>query len=99
MDALLSHPIVGASWEGPVIESLLALAPAGTTPSFYRTNAGAEIDLMITWPNGEYLPHVTYCLGGRRLINVLAVCWVAAIVAYNACGVSTREPSPKVLAL
>lgn len=54
MDSLLSHPIVGASWEGHVIESLLAVAPAGTTPSFYRSNAGAEIDLLITWPNGEH---------------------------------------------
>lgn len=54
MDALLSHPVVGASWEGHVIESLLAVAPAGTIPSFYRSNAGAEIDLLITWPNGEH---------------------------------------------
>lgn len=54
MDALLSHPVVGASWEGHVIESLLAVAPAGTMPSFYRSNAGAEIDLLITWPNGEH---------------------------------------------
>lgn len=54
MDTLLSHPVVGASWEGHVIESLLAVAPAGTTPSFYRSNAGAEIDLLLTWPNGEH---------------------------------------------
>lgn len=54
MDALLSHPVVSASWEGHVIESLLAVAPAGTTPSFYRSNAGAEIDLLMTWPNGEH---------------------------------------------
>ena len=33
IDALLSHPIVGASWKGHVIESLLAVAPAGTQPS------------------------------------------------------------------
>ena len=54
MDALLSHPIVGASWEGHVIESLLAVAPAEAQPSFYRSNAGAEIDLLLTWPNGEH---------------------------------------------
>ena len=54
MDALLSHPIVGASWEGHVIESLLAVAPASTQPSFYRSNAGAEIDLLLTWQNGEH---------------------------------------------
>jgi predicted AAA+ superfamily ATPase len=54
MDGLLAHPVVGASWEGHVIESLLAVAPAGVAPSFYRSGAGAEIDLLLTWPNGEH---------------------------------------------
>lgn len=54
MDSLLSHPVVGASWEGHVVESLLAVAPADVTPSFYRSSAGAEIDLLLTWPNGEH---------------------------------------------
>jgi uncharacterized protein len=54
MDSLLAHPVVGASWEGHVIESLLAVAPPGITPTFYRSHAGAEIDLLITWPNGEH---------------------------------------------
>ena len=54
MDSLLAHPVVGASWEGHVIESLLAVAPAGVAPSFYRSGAGAEIDLLLTWPNGEH---------------------------------------------
>jgi len=26
----------------------------GTQPSFYLSNAGAEIDLLLTWPNGEH---------------------------------------------
>jgi predicted AAA+ superfamily ATPase len=46
-DALLAHPIVGASWEGFVIENLLAAAPDGHRASFYRTSAGAEIDLLL----------------------------------------------------
>jgi predicted AAA+ superfamily ATPase len=54
MDALLAHPVVGASWEGHVIESLLGVAPAEVIPSFYRTSAGAEIDLLLSWPNGEH---------------------------------------------
>ena len=54
MDSLLSHPVVGASWEGHVVESLLAVAPAEVTPSFYRSSAGAEIDLLLTWPSGEH---------------------------------------------
>ncbi|RYF65357.1 MAG: ATP-binding protein [Cytophagaceae bacterium] len=47
LDDLLGHPVVGASWEGFVIENLLSSLPVGITPWFYRTSAGAEIDLVI----------------------------------------------------
>ncbi|TSE19909.1 hypothetical protein Talka_01257 [Tepidimonas alkaliphilus] len=50
-EALLAHPVAGASWEGMVIESLLAAAPAGTQASFFRTAAGAEIDLLLELPS------------------------------------------------
>jgi len=49
-DALAGHPVVGASWEGFVIENLLAVAPPRTTAGFYRTAAGAEIDLLLKLP-------------------------------------------------
>ncbi len=49
-EALLAHPVVGASWEGLVIESSIAAAPAGTEASFFRTSAGAEIDLLLQVP-------------------------------------------------
>lgn len=52
MDALLSHPVVGASWEGFVLENLLACAPAGTQAHFYRTSGGAEVDLLLSLPGG-----------------------------------------------
>ena len=52
LEALLGHPVAGASWEGFVIESLLAAAPQGTSPSFFRTAAGAEIDLLLRLPGG-----------------------------------------------
>jgi hypothetical protein len=52
-ERLLSHIVVGASWEGYCIETLLACAPAGATGYFYRTNGGAEIDLLLVWPGGE----------------------------------------------
>ncbi len=46
--ALLSHPKLGASWEGFVIEQVLA----GTTPQdetyFWATHQGAEIDLIVS---------------------------------------------------
>ncbi len=47
LDDLFGHPVVGASWEGFVIENLLSVAPAGAKPYFYRTAAGAEIDLVL----------------------------------------------------
>jgi predicted AAA+ superfamily ATPase len=47
LDDLLGHPVVGASWEGFVLENLLSCLPVGVTPWFYRTSAGAEIDLVI----------------------------------------------------
>ena len=42
---LLGHPKVGASWEGFVIEQLLATHRV-ERPWFWRTQAGAEIDLF-----------------------------------------------------
>jgi len=52
-DALLGHPVAGMSWEGFVIETLITLAPWNTQASFYRTAAGAEIDLLLEFPGGE----------------------------------------------
>lgn len=52
-EALLSHPVVGASWEGFVIENLLACAGTNVQAHFYRTSGGAEIDLLLAWPGGE----------------------------------------------
>jgi predicted AAA+ superfamily ATPase len=48
-DAVLGHPVAGASWEGFVIETLLAVAPQDCQGWFYRTAAGAEIDLVLEW--------------------------------------------------
>lgn len=50
LEALLSHPVAGGSWEGMAIESLIASAPEGTEAHFYRTAAGAEIDLLLHLP-------------------------------------------------
>jgi uncharacterized protein len=52
-EVLLGHPVVGPSWEGFVIETLLGLAPPGTVAGFYRTAAGAEIDLVLELPGGQ----------------------------------------------
>jgi predicted AAA+ superfamily ATPase len=52
-NALSGHPVIGMSWEGFVIENLIAAAPDGTRWNFYRTSAGAEIDLLLELPDGK----------------------------------------------
>jgi len=47
MDDVLGHPVAGASWEGFALENILSVLPDGAMPWFYRTSAGAEIDLVI----------------------------------------------------
>jgi uncharacterized protein len=44
---LLGHPVVGMSWENFIIENILSTLPSSATAYFYRTLAGAEIDLII----------------------------------------------------
>lgn len=53
LTALAGHPVVGRSWEGFVIETLLAVLPWRASAFFYRTSAGAEIDLVIEHGGGE----------------------------------------------
>ena len=43
---LLGHPVLGASWETIVLENVIAAMP-DWDPYFYRTAAGAEIDLLL----------------------------------------------------
>lgn len=49
-NSLSGHPVVGASWEGFVIENLLSCLPYRTQSNFYRTVAGAEVDLVLEFP-------------------------------------------------
>lgn len=53
-DDLSGHPAAGASWEGFVVEQVCARLPADVPVSFYRTAAGAELDLLVE-------------VGGRRI--------------------------------
>ena len=43
---IVGHPIAGASWEGFVIDNLIAAAGERRTPYYYRTEDGAEVDLL-----------------------------------------------------
>ena len=52
-NALYDHPIVGASWEGFAIETLVNCSPAWTSSFYYRTSAGAEIDLLLELPGSK----------------------------------------------
>ncbi len=49
---ILGHPVAGGSWEGFVLQNLLSAAPERVSASFYRTSAGAEIDLLLQVPGG-----------------------------------------------
>jgi predicted AAA+ superfamily ATPase len=53
IDTLFSHPVLGASWEGFVIENLIATAPDTASAYFYRSSGGAEIDLLLVLPGEE----------------------------------------------
>ena len=50
---LAGHPVVGHSWEGWVIETLLSVLPWPSSAFFYRTSAGAEVDLVIEHAGGQ----------------------------------------------
>ena len=52
-ETILGHPVVGPSWEGFAIENLLRCAPARIRSSFYRATGGAEVDLVLEWPDGR----------------------------------------------
>ncbi len=60
-DMLATHPVVGKSWEGMVVETLLrGFENAGidVNPFHYRTRGGAEIDLILEgqFGNSSLLP-------------------------------------------
>ena len=53
LEDLFGHPVAGPSCEGFVLENRLSCLPPGFSPWFYRTAAGAEIDLVIEKNNRE----------------------------------------------
>jgi hypothetical protein len=71
-DALLSHPQMGASWEGTVVEEIVrqlnALGVAHDC-SYFRTGAGAEVDLVVEGNFGRLAVEIkhTSTVSGRDL--------------------------------
>jgi predicted AAA+ superfamily ATPase len=52
-NSLVSHPVAGGSWEGFVIENIFSVLPYYVRPYFYRSQAGAELDLVLEISNRE----------------------------------------------
>lgn len=52
-DALLGNPVVGASWEGFVIENIILTIDDRWRYSYYRSSNQAEIDLVLETPQQE----------------------------------------------
>lgn len=64
---LYAHPVRGASWETFVIEDILrreALAHAGSQAFFWRTAAGAEVDLVLERGSARVAVEVKTAIGG-----------------------------------
>ena len=51
-NTLLGHPVVCGSWEGFIIENIMAVVPPRVQPYYYGTPQGAEIDLVLEFPGG-----------------------------------------------
>ena len=61
-NTLCGHPVVGPSWEAFVIENVLSVTPDRAHAGFYRTAAGAEIDLLLDMP----APHGIWAIDVKR---------------------------------
>jgi predicted AAA+ superfamily ATPase len=54
VNSLIGHPMAGHSWEGLMVEQICALVPKGADVSFYRTAAGAELDVVVELGSKKY---------------------------------------------
>lgn len=52
-EAVLGHPVAGGSWEGMAIENAIEAAGGRAEAGFYRTSGGAEVDLVLSWRDGQ----------------------------------------------
>lgn len=53
LDDLMRHTTIGTSWEGFCMEQILNQMPRGWDAFFYRTQAGAEVDLILQPQPGQ----------------------------------------------
>ncbi len=52
-ESLWGHPILGSSWEGFVLENIIAVLPNTWRYSFYRTTSQTEIDFVLEGPSNQ----------------------------------------------
>jgi uncharacterized protein len=64
-DDLLSRPVLGASFEGFVIEQILGTLPGNVNAAFYRTATGVEVDLIITASKRRFAVEVKHTSAPR----------------------------------
>ena len=67
-DAVLGHPVAGASWEGFVLEALIRAAPDRARGSVYLTAPGVEVDLLLELP-GDRLWAIEIKRGGAPRVE------------------------------
>ena len=95
-DDLLSHPVVGASWEGFVVENLLNVAGYWIDASFYRSRGGAEADLVLSWRDGRRwlveVKHTSAAEAAARLHCRLGRCQPRARLRRPCRGASLPDP-------
>ncbi len=63
---LLGHPVAGKSWEGFVLENIMSVLPSGVQAFYYRTAAGAEIDLLLEFGGS---PRETWAIEIKRSVS------------------------------
>jgi uncharacterized protein len=62
-DSLIGHRYIGASWEGYVVEQIKRSMPEFWQLFFYRTQNGAEADLVLQAPGGDlHMIEIKYSL-------------------------------------
>lgn len=61
LEDVLGHPVAGTAYEGFVIDNILSAVPDWVHPCFYRTSAGAEVDLVL-----EFSPSRCWAIEVKR---------------------------------
>ena len=89
LDAVLSHPVAGSSWEGFVLDQLVNAAPHAQA-SFYRTSNGAEVDLVLyaTGYDRDF-PFIDPALPAQGMGDAQVI-WIG--IGIGAAGLFLRQP-------